>query len=265
MPPAATPVFLLGRIECRGARRPRWTTCTFGSRAFLSLGGHNRRAFLFRLAPSSSSAFVPVLAVLFELYYATVSSRLGRRDTALRRDRAERHLRGDLRFVHAARGYRASTRPRCPRCSPASAGVSAGTIGAPLAVIPVLVASNVLARRPAPEFALLLARPVILRRRGPQTTSADASRSMRPGHTLFLTMLSAGLARRLRGSSAPPRAARKSAWRAICQRSRRYLCFSQLLLFASSLVGSLAIAPLWFIATGAYFYYKNRWRILPHA
>jgi len=250
--------FLLGRIDAAGPP-PAPDYLHTGSAAFLSLGAIIIARFF--ASPVIILCLVPVLAVLFELYTQRFLS-LGRRDTALAGIAlngifavlALFMLRADPRFDTAALSALFS----------GLAGVSAGTIGAPLAVIPVLVALHVLARRAAPELALLSHGRSYFEGAGLDYERGRVALQCARGILSSITMLSAGW---LGGSvliGPAPRGAKVGLARDLSTLTQ-YLCFSQLLLFASSLVGSLAITPLWFIATGAYFYYKNRWRILPHA
>ncbi len=250
--------FLLGRIDA-ASPPPAPGYLHSGSAAFMSLAA----VIVMRFFASSVAVLciLPVFAVLFELYTRRFLA-LGRRDTALVGFALNAifavlvlfMLRADPRFDATALSGLFS----------GLAGASIGAVGVPAAVIPALIVLHVLSRRAAPELALLACGKTCFEGAGLNYERARAALLCARGMLSSLTLLCAGW---LGGSvliGPAPRGAKIGLAHDLSALAE-CLCFSQILLLASSLVGPLIIAPLWFVATGVFFYYKNRWRIFPHA
>lgn len=250
--------FLLGRIDAAGPP-PAPDYLHSGSAAFLSLGVIIVTRFFY----SSIVVFclVPFLAVLYEFYTRRFLA-LGPRDTvlagialnALFAVPALFMLSADPRFdADALSGLLSGP-----------AGTSIGAVGVPAAAIPALVAIHLLMRRAAPELALLSLGRSYFEGAGLNHERARTALHCARGILTSITVLSAGWFGGFAFIGPTPRGTKIGLARDLSTLAQ-HLCFSQILLLASSLTGSIVIAPLWFVVTGAFFFHKNRRRIFPHA
>lgn len=250
--------FLLGRIDATGPP-PAPDYLHSGRAAFLSLC----IIISTRFFSSTIAVFclVPVLAVLFEFYTRRFLT-LGRRDTVLA------GIALNLLFAVPAL-FMLSADPRFDTAALSGllsgpAGASIGAIYAPAAVIPVLVAIHFFARRAAPELALLSLGRSYFQGAGMNHERARTALLCARGLLTSITLLVAGWFGGAVLVGPAPRGTKIGIARDLSTLAQ-YLCFAQILLLASSLAGSIFIAPLWFVVTGVVFFHKNMRRIFPHA